>query len=491
MSGNVSKLVNDAMIEMIVLFPTLAYTMSRIGINVVNKPEINACAYTDGTGIYINEYAIEKMNEMGTEVGNNGKTYNVTINKGNVIFILAHELMHLLNNTWSRGEAIGVYSDDFSAKGKARNELWNIATDYEINSLLYHNQCTDSLGRSSSKPVGNKPEWCLYEDKYKDVPAEKIFAELLNNIQTNSNGSMSLESGGMSFTFDDDQNNGQGQSSMSQPSDGDSDNQDQSGNQSGQGQNNNGQQGNGKKQSNGLTYGLDKHMPYVDEQTKAEVAAKIGDALAQSGNGQGTGMSAFDRALEILFKPQPFNWRRALTRYMKSFIKDNYTWNKPSRAGIANNLILPSSSKMPKLHVAIAVDTSGSIGNPELTLLLNHVFTILNQFKAFQVDVWCCSTQVHEETFTTYTSANKNELRNFKMASDGGTDMSANLPFIKKKYSGQMPDVVMIFTDGYDNLNGDTTTRVNYPILWLIVDNKNFKKPALIPGAVYEFNTDA
>jgi hypothetical protein len=38
MSGNVSKLVNDAMIEMIVLFPTLAYTMSRIGINVVNKP---------------------------------------------------------------------------------------------------------------------------------------------------------------------------------------------------------------------------------------------------------------------------------------------------------------------------------------------------------------------------------------------------------------------------------------------------------------------
>ena len=35
--------------------------------------------------------------------------------------------------------------------------------------MLYHNQCTDSLGRSSSKPVGNKPEWCLYDDKYRDI----------------------------------------------------------------------------------------------------------------------------------------------------------------------------------------------------------------------------------------------------------------------------------------------------------------------------------
>ena len=126
----------------------------------------------------------------------------------------------------------------------------------------------------------------------------------------------------------------------------------------------------------------------------------------------------------------------------------------------------------------------------ELELLLNHVFTILTQFKQFQVDVWCCSTHVHENTFTTYTAANKNTLHDFKIASDGGTDMSANLPFIEKKYAGKMPDVVMIFTDGFDDLNGDTKTRTKFRIIWLIVDNKNFKKPALIPGAVYPFETE-
>ena len=455
--SKLNDLINDAIITMIVEFPTLSYLVSRIGVTVTNRPEIKACAFTNGTAIYINECAIDKMNEMKTDTGNNGKTYDVTINKHKLIFIIAHELMHMLNNTWSRGEAIGIYSDDISAKGRAKNELWNIATDYEINSLLRNNECEDSYGRKSSKSVGDMPDWVCYDDKYKNMPAEKIYEQLLNEMKENGNGEMSLQSGGMSFTFD--------------------------GNNDGQGENQD------DKQSNGLEYGLDKHMPYLDESTKEEVAAKIGDILGNAKQ-QGTGMSAFDRALEIFFKPQPFNWRRALTRYMKSFIKDNYTWNKPSRAGIANNLILPSSHQTPRLHVAIAVDTSGSIGNPELELLLNHVFTILSQFKSFQVDLWCCSTHVHEETFTTYTASNKSELKNFKMASDGGTDMSANFPFIEKKYAKKMPDTVLIFTDGYDNLNGDTTTRTKFPVVWLIVDNKNFVKPKLIPGAVYEFNTD-
>ena len=470
--SKLDNLVNDAMITMIVEFPTLAFIVSRIGVNVVNKPQVPAAAYTDGSGIYINEYAINKMNEMKQDTGRNGKVYDVTINKQKLIFIIAHELMHLLNNTYSRGESIGVYSDDFSAMGKAKNELWNLATDYEINSLLYHNTVTDIYGKESSRSVGTMPDWVCYDVEYRNMPAEQIYAELQDKLQQNDSGGMSLESGGMQFTFDGDNDNNQSGDGQNDPTSGDND------------QNNNGQ----GKQSNGLEFGLDVHMPYVDEQTKEEVAAKIGDILG-NGKQQGTGMSAFDRALEIFFKPQPFNWRRALTRYIKSFMKDNYTWNKPSRAGIANSLILPSPHKTPKLHVAIAVDTSGSIGNVELELLLNHVFTILSQFKQFQVDVWCCSTHVHPDTFRTYTASNKNELSKFKMESDGGTNMSANLPFIEKKYAKKMPDVVMIFTDGEDNLSGDTTTRTKFPIVWLIVDNKNFVKPKLIPGAVYEFNT--
>ena len=469
---DLETLIEQAMIVMVVEFHTLAYLISKIGVEVVENPTVPAAAYTNGQAIYINKWAIQKMNEKKIDTGKNNKTYNIEIGKQELVFILAHELMHLLNNTYERGEAIGILADDFSAKGKAKNELWNMATDYEINSLLYHNKESDGKGKS----IGNKPDWVCYDSKYIGMPAEKIYEDLLQKSQMNEQGGMSFNVGDMKFTFD---NQGDNNSSNQQ---------NQDGNQSGGNDSSNQSEGNNNNQGNGLEFGLDKHMPFVDEQTKAEVMAKVADVM--SGKSQGTGMSAFDRALEIAFKPQPFNWRRALTRYMKSFMKDNYTWNKPSRAGIANGLILPSPSQTPKLDVAIAVDTSGSIGDRELKLLLNHVFTIVSQFKAFQVDVWCCSTIVHENTFKTFTAANKHELVNFKIESTGGTDMSANLPFIKKKYQKKLPDVVLCFTDGYDNLNGDTETRTPYPIIWLIVDNKDFKKPAKIPGAVYEFSSD-
>jgi len=478
---NVRKMIDDSMVSMAVEFTTLAYLASRVGIYVTDSDE-RSIAHTNGKGIYINAKVIEAMYDMGTEVNNAGNAINLKLNKQNIIFVIAHELMHMLNNTFERGENIGILPDDFSQLGKVKNELWNIATDFEINSLLKNNTKTSASGSKSSLPIGQMPEFGCYDDKYIDWPAEKIYEDLYK--QAEQNGFESVSAGGQQFTFDD-QDDSDGQSDSDDDSDG---------NSNGNGNSNNGS-GKGKKkdkQSNGLTYGLDEHKPYADAMTKDEVMAKISDVLGNSGlngDGIGTGMSAFDRGLDIMFKPQPFNWRRALTRYMKSFMKDNYTWNKPSRAGIANGLILPSTSTTPKLHVAVAVDTSGSIGNPELELLMNHVFTILSQFKHFTVDLWCCSTHVHEDTFTTYTASNKSKLSEFKIQSDGGTDMSKNLEFIDKKYAGNKPDVVMIFTDGYDSLSGDTETRTPYPIVWLIVDNKAFVKPAHIPGAVYPFET--
>ena len=118
---DLEKLIEQAMIVMVVEYHTLAYMISKIGVEVVDNPSVPAAAYTNGQGIYINKYAINKMNEMKTETGHDGKTYNVEIGKGELVFILAHELMHLLNNTYERGERIGILADDFSPKGKANN----------------------------------------------------------------------------------------------------------------------------------------------------------------------------------------------------------------------------------------------------------------------------------------------------------------------------------------------------------------------------------
>ena len=469
MTKSLTDMVDDVMIHMVIKqLPTLAQAINRIGVEIVNEPEIKATAFTTGKAIYLNECIINEMNEKKTEVVD-GKTYHYDIDENVLTFILCHELMHLLNETIERGNNIGILQDDHSEEGLMKSKLWNMATDFEINSLLHNNK-----EKGEPREIGRMPDWCCYDEKYINMTAEEIYLDLYQKAQANSSGDKggkgkwSFSAGGMQYTIsgDDSDDNNQGQ---------------------GQG---NGNNNNDKKQSNGLSYGLDVHLPFADELTKSEVKAKLGETLAQ-GKEAGTGLSAFDRALDVAFKPQPFNWRRALTRYIKSFVKENYTWNRPSRAGIANGLILPSTSTTPRLHVAVAVDTSGSIGDKELKLLLNHVFTILSQFKQFTVDLWCCSTQVHENTFRTYTAANKSKLVDFKIESDGGTDMSQNLIFVDKHYRGKdKPDLLMVFTDGYDSLSGDEETRTNYPVVWLIVDNKSFVKPKLMPGAVYEFNTD-
>ena len=54
---DLEKLIEQAMIVMVVEFHTLAYMISKIGIEVVDNPSIPAAAYTNGQGIYINKYA--------------------------------------------------------------------------------------------------------------------------------------------------------------------------------------------------------------------------------------------------------------------------------------------------------------------------------------------------------------------------------------------------------------------------------------------------
>jgi predicted metal-dependent peptidase len=205
----------------------------------------------------------------------------------------------------------------------------------------------------------------------------------------------------------------------------------------------------------------------------------------------GVGESALQRSIDNNYKPQPFNWRKALTKYIRGWMKDNYTWNKPSRAGIANNLILPSAGRSPKMHIAVAVDTSGSIYDTELNTMMDHLFTILSQFKDFTVDVWCCGSKVYEDTFRTYTAAYKRDLKNFEFQSDGGNDMRENFKFLEKHYKAEKPDVFICMSDFYDPLDGDTTTTSICPCIFLCLDHDSFVPPKLIKSVTYPFEVES
>lgn len=431
------ELVDKALLNMTLNLPIFADLIIKIGVKLVNNPGIRACAWTNGTGIYVNQCIVDEL-RYGNKDKPGNKTIDFTCKK--MIYVLAHELMHLLNLTYDRGTDMGIFADDSSEKGAAKWKLWNVATDYEINSLLLNNK--DSANKS--KPVGEYLEDTLYNPDYIDLPAEKIYELLLRN---GGNDAIAA-AGNVQFTFDDTEN-GEGE---------------------------------------GIS--LDVHMPFADDNVKQEVMTKIQDCLANRSDGR-TESSAIDRALEKAFKKEPFNWKAALTKYIRGYIKANYTWNKPSRSGQALGLILPSASKTPKMHIGVAIDTSGSIGNVELQGMLNHVFTILNVFNNFEVDVWCCGMHVYKDTLKRFNQTNKKELAVYGLKSDGCNDMVQNIHFVNEHYKANKLDALIIFSDFYDAIDGSTECpKCNCPVIFLCVDHKDFKKPENVNGVVFHYELE-
>ena len=430
----VQSIVDNALTKMIIELTTLANFVTRIGVKVVSNEGIPAMAYTDGTGIYINAPYVDYANENPI-IEVNGRTVNQAIKKDQMIFLICHEAMHLLSLTFDRGIQKGIPSNAYAEDKVGCNKFktWNVATDYEINSML-HNNRTDG----AATPIGKLPETVLYDSKYIDVPAEKIYDEL--------------------YKEDEDIEKQLGLQTIK------------------------------SLDEEGGLVGFDSHMPILDDATRSEILEKIHDTFGSTSNG--TGCSALDRALEIAYKPIPFNWRKALTKYIRDFIKDSYTWNKPSRAGIAQGLILPSQGSSPKLHLAVAIDTSGSISNKELTASMQHLYTILQQFKDFTIDVWCCGSEVYEDTLKTFTVSNKNEIIDYRFESDGGNDMRKNFEFMRNHYRGNPPNVLLILSDFYDPLDGDTETTSICPVVGLVLDHPGFVPPKNMNFTAFPFELE-
>lgn len=466
---DVAEIVDNAMVNLIIDFPTYAHLITRIGVKLEKEAGHEALAWVDSQCrcIHVNEKAVKEFNTNPIiEDPKTGEQVNRYVSQAVMQFVICHELLHLIGLTFERQENVGLYFEDYETNPETRRgfELWNKATDYEINSLLHNNETTDErFGDKKRHPIGEMPEWVLYDSRFRDMNAEEIYKILKeeDDKERQQNGNQSVSG----------QGNGNGQ-------DGDSDSQPDY---------TNGNQGKGGIQ-------LDKHIPVkgkLSEDARNEMLEKMAQVFGSRMNGKSSGESSLDRSLDTAFKPQPFNWRRALSKYMRKFVKESYTWNKPSRAGIANNIILPSQGQGVMLNIGVAIDTSGSITEKEINAMMNHLFTILQQFKNFQIDVWACGSKVYEDTLLKITHSNKRDLHKFVAKSDGGNDMRENFDFIRNHYKGKEKiDLLIIMSDFYDPLDGDTETTSPCPVIYMCIDHKDFVKPTKINGVVYPFEVD-
>lgn len=236
--------------------------------------------------------------------------------------------------------------------------------------------------------------------------------------------------------------------------------------------------GQGAGQS-GASEGFDEHdweganqlTREEQEQLAKEVdqAIRQGQITAQKMHGNGGGN--LDRELMDLLNPK-VDWRELLREFVSAVCngRDFSSWRKPNRRFLSSDIIMPSLVSERVGHMVVGIDTSGSIGGPELARFLTEVKEIAEKVNPDKVDLiyWDAHVAGHE----VYNSGTLGDLINStKPKGGGGTDPTCVPAYLDEH--GIKPECVIMLTDGYVGSWGQW----DVPILWAICGGNKVVAP--------------
>ena len=237
--------------------------------------------------------------------------------------------------------------------------------------------------------------------------------------------------------------------------------------------------GSGSGQADGLENGtlqsgagLDQHdwdgAQELSDEEKRELARDIDEAIRQGALAAGKMGGTGNRDLGELLQPQ-VDWREVLREFVQTTCagSDYSTYSRPNRRLMSQGIYMPSGISEQVEELVIAIDTSGSIGQSELTEFLSEVKGVCDTVKPNKVRLlyWGCSVvgdesyDMHElEQLTTST----------KPKGGGGTDVNCVTQYMAKK--SIKPQAAIVLTDGYLY---DGWGEWTCPVLWTILDNEH------------------
>ena len=205
----------------------------------------------------------------------------------------------------------------------------------------------------------------------------------------------------------------------------------------------------------------------LSDEEQEGLAKEIDEAIRQgaiTASKMGTGG---ERTVADLLEPQ-VDWREVLREFITDTCRGNdySTYSRPNRRSMHTGIYFPSGITEQVDELVLAIDTSGSIGQRELTAFLSEIKSICDTVhpKSVRIIYWdteACAEEVysvHElDTLTQST----------KPAGGGGTDVSCVTSYMAT--NGITPQATIILTDGY--LYGGWGSW-DCPTLWCILDNK-------------------
>jgi predicted metal-dependent peptidase len=235
----------------------------------------------------------------------------------------------------------------------------------------------------------------------------------------------------------------------------------------------------GDGQGGGDGAGLDEHdwdgAKQLTAEEQEELAKEVDQAIRQGQiaaakmHGQGGGNSMRELAEMMEAK---VDWRELLREFVSAICagRDQSSWRRPNRRFLSTDTYMPSLVSERVGHLVIGIDTSGSIGGPELARFLSEVKEIAERVNPDKVDLlyWDAAVAGHEEydSFTLPTLIDSTKPRG-----GGGTDPTCVERYLAEKKI--TPECIIMLTDGYVGSWGNWEV----PIMWCICGGNTITAP--------------
>jgi len=316
--------------------------------------------------------------------------------------------------------------------------LANMAMDYVINLKISDENQPDRSGVRFAEP----PEGVLLDERFRNMDTAQVF-DILQAEQPpgrgNGKGSGDNESG-----EGDGQSSGAGQGD--DDSDGDSD--------------------------GGEGTGFDEHdwegAESLSEEETKDLERDIDEAIRQGALTAGKAGGGGNRGFDDLLKVQ-VDWREVLREFVSNTCvgNDYATYARPNRRLLSQGVYMPSGVSETIEELVLAPDTSGSIGQREITVMLTEAASILETVKPNRVRILYWGSEVVRDEVYEMHELDK-MIASTKPRDGGGTDVRCVTEYMRE--NNITPSAVVVLTDGYLFGGWGTWT---CPVLWTILDNEN------------------
>lgn len=326
---------------------------------------------------------------------------SITADERDGVFL--HEVIHAaMLHVWRRGQRDPL--------------IWNIAADISVNGMIASVQL-------------RLPTGCIREPTLEHLSVEEIYDKLLDNATTIT---LTPAQQDLMPGRPDDAQNGN-------PQDGDGDGKEQDEKKSGNGY-------------NGPGGAIEAH-------TRADASQYWKNAVEQAktvaqGQQQGRMPAGMQREFNAL-NPSLMDWRSYLWRYLVQTPTD---FGDYDRRHISEDLYLETTTGE-SVHVAVCVDTSGSIYGAVLDAFLAEVNGILNAYPHLRCDLYYCDAQLdgpHELQARSVIPVAKG---------GGGTSFEPFFDHIAEDEMTTNVKVLVYLTDGYGTFPDEAP---KIPTLWVV-----------------------